>query len=68
VARQWLDTIANIRIHGATRQKPADLFEKERPYLNPLPVHPFDIATITQVRASSQFRITLDANRYSVPA
>jgi hypothetical protein len=33
-----------------------------------LPVNDFDIATISQQRASSQFRITLDTNRYSVPA
>src|SRR5262249_54405212 len=31
-------------------------------------MHPFDIATVSQVRASRQFRITLDTNRYSVPA
>jgi hypothetical protein len=36
--------------------------------LSPLPVHPFDIATVSQVRASRQFRITLETNRYSVPA
>jgi transposase len=67
-ARYWLDTIANARIHGATRQKPAELLEKERPYLLSMPPHPFDIATVSQVRASSQFRIAVDANRYSVPA
>ena len=67
-AKNWLDTIANVRIHGETRQKPVDLFEKEKPYLNPLPINPFDIATLLQVRASSQFRVTLDTNRYSVPA
>ena len=67
-ARNWLDTIANVRIHGETRQKPLDLFEKERPFLNPLPTNPFDVATVSQVRASSQFRITIDTNRYSVPA
>ena len=67
-ARDWLDTIANVRIHGQTRQKPLDLFEKERPFLNPLPVNPFDVATVSQVRASSQFRVTLDTNHYSVPA
>jgi transposase len=58
-ARNWLDAIANVRIHGETRQKPLHLFEKERPFLNPLPVNPFDIATVSQVRASSQFRITM---------
>jgi len=67
-ARDWLDTIANVRIHGQTRQKPLDLFEKERPFLNPLPVNPFDVATVSQVRASSQFRVTLDTKHYSIPA
>jgi transposase len=67
-ARHWLDTVANVRIHGETRKKPLELFQQERPSLNPLPVNRFDIATISQVRASSQFRISLDTNRYSVPA
>ena len=68
VARQWLDSIANVRIHGETRKKPVELFDEERSRLQPLPPHPFDIANISQIRASSQFRITLDTNRYSVPA
>jgi hypothetical protein len=67
-ARQWLDTIANVRIHGETRKKPAELFKEEKARLRPLPPHPYDIANISQVRASSQFRITIDTNRYSVPA
>ena len=67
-AKHWLGTIANVRVHGETRQKPLDVWQKEKPYLSPLPINPFDIATISQVRASRQFRITLDTNRYSVPA
>src|SRR5262245_27695745 len=67
-ARQWLDTVANVRLHGETRTTPAALWHQERPSLRPLPLHPFDIATVSQVRASRQFRITLDTNRYSVPA
>lgn len=67
-ARQWLDSVANVRIHGETRQKPAELFEKERSCLNRLPANLFDVAAVSQVRASSQFRIPVDANRYSVPA
>jgi len=67
-ARQWLDTVANVRLHSETREKPIQAWHKERPYLSPLPMHPFDIATVSQVRASRQFRITLDTNRYSVPA
>ena len=67
-ARHWLDAVANVRIHGETRKKPHELFKEERPCLNALPENPFDIATVSQVRASSQFRITIDTNRYSVPA
>ena len=33
-----------------------------------LPPHAYDIATIDQVRASRQFRVAVDGNRYSVPA
>jgi transposase len=64
----WLDTVANARLHGETRKPPRELWQSEKPYLSPLPLHPFDIATVAQVRASRQFRITLDTNRYSVPA
>jgi len=67
-ARQWLDTVANVRLHGETRDKPIELWHKERPYLSPLPLHPFDIATVSPVRASRQCRVTLETNRYSVPA
>jgi len=67
-ALRWLDTIANVRIHGATGIKPVDMFQQERPQLHRLPTHPYDIASIKEVRASRQFRIALDTNRYSVPA
>src|SRR4029077_14556130 len=67
-ARQWLDTVANVRPHGGKRDKPPTLWHTERPSLRPLPVHPCDIATVSQVRASRQFRITLETTRYSVPA
>jgi transposase len=26
-ARQWLDTVANVRIHGTTKRQPAELFQ-----------------------------------------
>jgi transposase len=64
----WLDTVANVRVHGETRTPPVELWHSEKPYLHPLPLQPYDIATVSQVRASRQFRITLDTNRYSVPA
>lgn len=67
-AQVWLDTIANVRIHGETHQRPVDLLVQERPHLRPLNPHPYDLAHTSTHVASSQFRITLDTNQYSVPA
>jgi transposase len=67
-AQIWLDTVANVRIHRETRQKPAEMLLAERAQLLPLPQNLYDSGVVTSVRASSQFRVTLDANRYSVPA
>ncbi len=68
VAQNWLDTIANLRLHGETGKKPIDLFLDEKQYLQSLPAEPYDIGVIRQLRASRQFRISIDSNRYSVPA
>ncbi len=67
-ARQWLDTVANVRIHGRTKQRPAELFLAEKPKLRPLPIQPYDVGVLRPVRASRQFRVTVDTNTYSVPA
>jgi transposase len=67
-ARQWLDSVANVRLHGATNQRPVDLFAAEKPSLRPLPVVPYDVAVIRPARANSQFRVVVDTNSYSVPA
>jgi transposase len=68
-ARQWLDTVANVRDHGQTRERPIDRFNQaERKALQSLPAAPYDVGLALPVTASSQFRITLDTNRYSVPA
>jgi transposase len=67
-ARHWMDTIANVRLPGETRKPPTQLWQDEKPYLQPRPTQPFEIATVSQVRASRPFRITLDTNRYAVPA
>jgi len=66
--RHWLDTVANPRIHGETHRRPVDLFEEERPTLLPLPLAPYDVGTPRPVTATPQFRVSLDANRYSVPS
>jgi len=67
-ARHWLDTVANVRVHGTTHQTPVELFALEKPQLKPLSVHPYDVATVRSVAVNSRFRVIFDTNRYSVPA
>jgi transposase len=67
-ARQWLDTVANVRVHGATRKKPTDMFRTEKPAMLSLPEMPYDVSVTNPVRATNRFRVTLDTNRYSVPS
>jgi hypothetical protein len=64
----WLNSVANVRLHGETGKRPVDRFQRERQSMTQLPPYPYDIATIDQVRASRQFRVAVDGNRYSVPA
>jgi transposase len=66
-ARQWLDQVANVRVHGETHQVPQELFAQERPHLRPLTVLPYDLATLHTVLASRRGRVTFETNRYSVP-
>jgi hypothetical protein len=67
-ARQWLDGVANVRIHGSTKRQPVELFAAEKASLKPLPSQPYDVGVIHPARANSQFRVTVDTNTYSVPA
>ena len=76
-ARHWLDSVANVRIHGETHKRPLDLFALERDQLRPLPELLYDLGAVHTVRASNRFRVTkrvraasgtFDTNRYSVPA
>jgi transposase len=67
-AQLWLETIANVRIHGETRQRPIDMFEQEKAHLLTLNPSTYDIARIiSAVRVSKLFRVALDTNHYSVP-
>lgn len=67
-AQNWVERIANVRIHATTRKQPVALFKTEKPSLRPLPEAAFDCATVRTVRVTNQFRVVLDSNRYSVPA
>jgi len=65
--RQWMDEVANVRVHGTIKKRPVDVFDAEKRSLRPLPSELYNIATIKPVRATKMFRVVLDTNRYSVP-
>jgi transposase len=66
-ARIWLDTVANVRLHGETHRRPVDMLAEEQAKLRATNPATYDIARIASVRLSKQFRVTLESNRYSVP-
>ena len=67
-ATVWVDTVADVRIHRQTHQRPIDRFEDERAHLSQPNPAGFDLARICTVRATKQFRVPLDSNRYTVPS
>ena len=66
-ARQWLESVANVRIHGETRCKPLERFAQEKPLLRPLPLMPYDCAVLRPASANGCCRLHFDSNRYTVP-
>ncbi|KAF0139412.1 MAG: integrase catalytic subunit [Rhodospirillaceae bacterium] len=66
-ARNWLDAVANVRVHRETQQTPIARVEQERAALLPLNPTPFDTGVLRPIRATHQCRVVVDANRYSIP-
>jgi hypothetical protein len=66
-APRWLETVANVRIHETTRERPGDRFSQERSLLRALPAIPFDTDEVVPAVVSPHARIEFDGNRYSTP-
>lgn len=55
-AQHWLDTVANVRVHGTLKERPMDRLERERGELKPLAMRPYRsyvLASSTPRRARS---------------
>lgn len=63
----WRDTVANVRLHGTTREQPINRFQKEQSLLRALPRKEYDASILRPVVATSQSLIHFDSNQYSVP-
>lgn len=65
--RVWLDTVANVRLHGTTQRIVSDAYAAERPELQPLPGMPFDALLKLERRVSHDGLVSIGGNYYSVP-
>src|SRR6266436_8009995 len=63
----WLDTVANIRLHGTTQRIVAEAFVAEQPELQALPEHRFDAVLKLERRVSHDGFVAIGGNYYSVP-
>jgi len=68
-ARRWLDTVANARLHGTTKQVPRQLFlTEETPVLIRLPAMAFMTDRREVRKVQTDGTISLDGSFYGVPA
>ena len=63
---QWLDQIANRRLHGTTGRIVLEHFAEERRALRPLPAGPFNTVLALERRISREGMISVGGNLYSV--
>jgi transposase len=64
---QWLDQVANRRLHGTTGRIVIEHFNEELPALKPLPAGPFNAVLRLERRISHEGMISVGGNLYSVP-
>src|SRR4051794_10437175 len=63
----WLDTVANVRLHGTTQRIVSEAFAAEKPDLQPLPATPFEALLKLERRVSHDGLVSIGGNYYSVP-
>jgi transposase len=65
--REWLDSVANVRVHGTTHRVVAGHFLEERPTLQALPAGLFNGVIRLERRVSHEGLVSVGGNYYSVP-
>jgi transposase len=63
--REWLDQVANQRLHRETRQRPCERFRPD--CLRPLPALLPDYRDTTEALVHKDLRLQFDGNRYCAP-
>mgnify|MGYP001565441165 CR=1 FL=1 len=67
-AREWLDTVANVRQHSTTRRRVDEMYAEEKPLLIALPSTPFPSERREVRKVQKDGYLPLDGSFYPVPA
>ena len=65
--QDWLDTVANVRLHATTQRIVSEAFAAEQLDLQRLPATPFDALLKLERRVSHEGLVSIGGNYYSVP-
>lgn len=63
----WLETVANPRVHASTRRVVSEAFAEERPHLKTLPLAPYRTVLKLERRITRDGMVSVGGNLYSVP-
>jgi transposase len=64
---QWLDQVANVRLHATTQRVVVEHFAEERGHLKALPAGPFNTVLALERRITRDGMVSVAGNLYSVP-
>jgi transposase len=67
VTRGWLTSVADMRVHGETKQTPLERYAAEKAHLIPLPASPYDTALVLYRSVNAEGFIPYRQNFYAVP-
>ena len=66
--QEWMATVADLRVHGTTHERPNDRFARERDALVPASAgRAFRLEAPLTRLVATDYLVTVDTNRYSVP-
>jgi transposase len=67
LAEKWLAEEADPRVHGTVKEVVSERFEREKPFLSPLPKIRYDTSYLEMRQVAWDCYIEVRGNRYSVP-
>jgi transposase len=67
VTLAWLANVADVRVHGETKQTPLERYAAEKAHLIPLPAQPYDTALVLYRSVNAEGFISYRQNFYAAP-